>query len=194
MSPYVFYQLWVMYGAPIRESTDEGSRKSLRALRNCTVVFWCCFPLVWLVVQLGLVGWRVEEILWSCADLCGKVRAAAEHASLCGTACSNYQGAAALLQAACLRLLLSFSLRVAPRVASIGCLLAALADADRVQLHAAARQLHDYRAPALHGHACGGGGKQVKAQAFEAVGLSGFGEQGEVQAFRSCGAGQGWGK
>ncbi|GAB4816203.1 hypothetical protein N2152v2_003249 [Parachlorella kessleri] len=74
VSPYVFYNLWVMFSAALRESTDDASRKSLRSLRNCTVAFWCGFPLVWTLVQLRLVeSLRTEEMLWSCCDLLGKI-------------------------------------------------------------------------------------------------------------------------
>lgn len=54
--------------------SDDGSRKSLRALRNCTLAFWCSFPLVWAVVQLGIVDLHTEEVMWSVSDFLGKVR------------------------------------------------------------------------------------------------------------------------
>ena len=67
-------QPWHLHLSPA--CSDDASRKSLRSLRNCTVAFWCGFPLVWTLVQLRLVeSLRAEEMLWSCCDLLGKVSA-----------------------------------------------------------------------------------------------------------------------
>ena len=52
--------------------SDETAAFALRALRAITVVFWTCFPLTWLLIQLGLLSLQAEELLWSCADIFGK--------------------------------------------------------------------------------------------------------------------------
>ena len=52
---------------------DEGTRTSLRWLRNFTVSFWSFFPLVWCLVQADLIDLHTEEVAWSTADILGKV-------------------------------------------------------------------------------------------------------------------------
>ena len=59
--------------AALAEARDEAAQVSLRVLRNFTCVFWTVFPLVWAMVQCNLVSVFTEEVLWSCADICGKV-------------------------------------------------------------------------------------------------------------------------
>jgi signal transduction histidine kinase/CheY-like chemotaxis protein len=76
--PYVFHELWCMYSDAIAaidgsSEADRASRTSLRALRLTTVTFWSVFPIVWALVQLQWVSVQTEEILWSCADICGKI-------------------------------------------------------------------------------------------------------------------------
>jgi bacteriorhodopsin len=72
--PYVFYELWCLYDSAIREAKDDrASRTSLRALQGFTVTFWTVFPVVWGLVQLELTSIKTEEMMWSCADICGKI-------------------------------------------------------------------------------------------------------------------------
>lgn len=76
--PFVFHEIWCMFSDAISaihgdSEADRGSRISLSALRLCTVTFWSVFPLVWALVQLGWVSIQTEEILWSCADILGKI-------------------------------------------------------------------------------------------------------------------------
>lgn len=69
--PYIFHQLWHMYSAGIREARED-AQTSLRMLRNVTVIFWTAFPVVWVLVQVGLLDreasslsslWRAENAL-----------------------------------------------------------------------------------------------------------------------------------
>jgi signal transduction histidine kinase len=72
--PYLFAALWRMFSAAIAEARGErASVRSLRALRAITVTFWTVFPLIWAAVQLDLLSLRAEEVLWSAADICGKI-------------------------------------------------------------------------------------------------------------------------
>ena len=73
--PYVFKELWCMYGDAIAGAgeQDRAAQVSLRALQGFTVSFWTLFPVIWTVVQMQLISVRVEEILWSMADISGKI-------------------------------------------------------------------------------------------------------------------------
>lgn len=73
--PYIFYQLWSMYSDAIESAGefDRAAATSLRALQFFTVLFWTMFPIVWVLVQANWVTVTTEEILWSCADICGKI-------------------------------------------------------------------------------------------------------------------------
>ncbi len=73
--PYVAHELWCMYGDAIYGAgeSDRAAQVSLRALQCFTVTFWTLFPVIWLLVQLNWITLRTEEILWSIADISGKI-------------------------------------------------------------------------------------------------------------------------
>lgn len=73
--PYIFLALWQMYTDAINGAgeSDRAAQGSLRALRGFTVTFWSVFPIIWALVQAQLVSIRTEELLWSLADICGKI-------------------------------------------------------------------------------------------------------------------------
>ena len=64
-----------MYGDAIQGAgeNDRAGQISLRALQLSTVTFWTLFPAIWSLVQLGWISLRTEEILWSIADISGKI-------------------------------------------------------------------------------------------------------------------------
>lgn len=73
--PFIFHELWCMYGDAIHGAgeNDRAAQVSLRALQGFTVTFWTLFPVIWTLVQLQWVSLRTEEILWSIADISGKI-------------------------------------------------------------------------------------------------------------------------
>lgn len=73
--PYIFLALWQMYTDAIDGAgeSDRAAQGSLRALRGFTVTFWSVFPMIWALVQAQVVSIRTEELLWSLADICGKI-------------------------------------------------------------------------------------------------------------------------
>jgi signal transduction histidine kinase/FixJ family two-component response regulator len=73
--PYVVHELWCMYSDAIYGAgeSDRAAQVSLRALQCFTVTFWTLFPIIWLLVQLNWITIRTEEILWSMADISGKI-------------------------------------------------------------------------------------------------------------------------
>lgn len=73
--PYVAHELWCMYGDAIYGAgeSDRAAQVSLRALQCFTVTFWTLFPVIWLLVQLNWITIRTEEVLWSIADISGKI-------------------------------------------------------------------------------------------------------------------------
>lgn len=73
--PFIFHELWCMYGDAIHGAgeNDRAAQVSLRALQGFTVTFWTLFPIIWTLVQLQWVSIRTEEILWSIADISGKI-------------------------------------------------------------------------------------------------------------------------
>jgi len=73
--PYVAHELWCMYGDAIYGAgeSDRAAQVSLRALQYFTVTFWTLFPVIWVLVKLNWITIRTEEILWSMADISGKI-------------------------------------------------------------------------------------------------------------------------
>jgi len=71
--PSIFLDIWQMYTSAIAETRDPAGVTALRALRLVTCVFWSTFPLIWFLVQIDAIDLVTEEILWSCADIGGKV-------------------------------------------------------------------------------------------------------------------------
>ncbi|GFR47594.1 hypothetical protein Agub_g9328 [Astrephomene gubernaculifera] len=70
---YVVYSMWSMFHASIAEVRHDSSRVSLEVLRLFAVGLWFSFPVIWMVVKLGLVDVYVEEWLWCVGDFLGKV-------------------------------------------------------------------------------------------------------------------------
>jgi signal transduction histidine kinase/DNA-binding response OmpR family regulator len=73
--PYIIHELWCLYGDAIYGAgeSDRAAQVSLRALQCFTVTFWTLFPVIWLLVQLNWITICTEEILWSIADISGKI-------------------------------------------------------------------------------------------------------------------------
>ncbi|KAG2482178.1 hypothetical protein HYH03_018877 [Edaphochlamys debaryana] len=70
---YVVYSMWTMFHASIAEARHDSSRISLEVLRVFAVGLWFTFPLIWMVVKLGLVDIYTEEWMWCVCDFLGKV-------------------------------------------------------------------------------------------------------------------------
>ncbi|PNW86121.1 hypothetical protein CHLRE_02g074150v5 [Chlamydomonas reinhardtii] len=70
---YVVHSMWSMFHASIAEARHDSSRVSLEVLRLFAVGLWFTFPVIWIVVKMGLVDIRTEEWTWCACDFLGKV-------------------------------------------------------------------------------------------------------------------------
>ncbi|GIL69952.1 hypothetical protein Vretimale_10018 [Volvox reticuliferus] len=70
---YVVYSMWTMFHASIAEARHDSSRVSLEVLRVFAVGLWFTFPIIWIIVKLGLVDVHTEEWMWCVCDFLGKV-------------------------------------------------------------------------------------------------------------------------
>ncbi|KAG2425936.1 hypothetical protein HXX76_013309 [Chlamydomonas incerta] len=70
---YVVHSMWSMFHASIAEARHDSSRVSLEVLRLFAVGLWFTFPVIWIVVKMGLVDVHTEEWTWCVCDFLGKV-------------------------------------------------------------------------------------------------------------------------
>ncbi|KAG2434989.1 hypothetical protein HYH02_011988 [Chlamydomonas schloesseri] len=70
---YVVHSMWSMFHASIAEARHDSSRVSLEVLRLFAVGLWFTFPVIWIVVKMGLVDVYTEEWMWCVCDFLGKV-------------------------------------------------------------------------------------------------------------------------
>eukprot|EP00798_Chlamydomonas_sp_ICE-L_P011407 gene11407-12110_t len=69
---YVMYMMWKMFDAPMA-STEDNSSLNLRMLRAISVGLWAFFPVLWILLRLGVItNINTEEWLWTTGDLLGK--------------------------------------------------------------------------------------------------------------------------
>lgn len=71
--PVLALQLWRMIEGALRATDHQVTQMALRVFRTMTLVLWTTFPVLWLFVQAGYVNYVQEEVMWTVADICGKV-------------------------------------------------------------------------------------------------------------------------